>query len=127
MQTNMTLSTAIRLGSLLRPQGFSWFFTFDDKTCALGAALEAVGHTKEHHDFMRLPQHWPELTRRMACVCGKEGGSSLYHVIQHWNDVHRIRREAIAGLLDEPGQAQREPQPQERAVTQPTEVLSCTT
>lgn len=39
----MKLSEAIRLGSLLRPQGYRKYASADGRTCALGAALEAIG------------------------------------------------------------------------------------
>ena len=44
----MQLSTAIRLGAMLRPQGFRQLFTNvggEVRSCALGAAAEAMGCT----------------------------------------------------------------------------------
>lgn len=41
----MKLSEAIRLGSMLKPQGRGHLL-FEDKTCALGAACEADGVPK---------------------------------------------------------------------------------
>ena len=53
----MKLSEAIRLGAMLKPQGTG--STFGDKTCALGAALEAVGCTDKNSGWFPVYDIFP--------------------------------------------------------------------
>ncbi len=42
----MRLSEAIRIGSMLRPQAYKHYFDREGGSCAIGAALEAIGITR---------------------------------------------------------------------------------
>lgn len=112
----MRLSEAIRLGALLRPQGFYWFF-HDFASCAQGAALEAVGVAYESHggghDLMRAHWLWADQQRASCPVCGHT--SIVRGVIAHLNNDHRWTREAIADFV-----ATVEPAPAGDAIGQPT-------
>lgn len=117
----LTLSEAIRLGAMLRPQGFGDLFQFSYpdltvKTCALGAAYEAAGIMSIDSD--RDATGWPKLTRgafpildllleRGCPACRKLGTDKLAFVVTHLNDEHRWTREAIADWI-----ATLEPQPE---------------
>jgi hypothetical protein len=107
----MKLSEAIRLGSMLKPQAFNELAA-DGKTCALGAAYEAVG--------MAIDARWgtqEEIQQRKARIraefpliyqsdlafvapCGCLGGTLHFTdvgaAIIHLNDHHRWSREQIA-------------------------------
>ena len=90
----LRLSEAIRLGSLLHPQGFGGLRIYGKNmtvsaTCALGAAEEA-GYIRT---FGTAP-------RQFACPhhrCGiRLDISATTEMIIHLNDAHRWTREAIA-------------------------------
>lgn len=91
----MRLSDAILLGASLRPQAFGRMFG-DNGSCALGAAMEAVGGGIA---FARL-WPWGELLvhgcpfEMEGCVGYRHG--QVFHVITHLNDYHRWSREQIA-------------------------------
>jgi hypothetical protein len=97
----MLLSEAIRLGATLNPQTFK---KLHDKktlgTCAIGAALEALGlpvgqngaKMKELYPWLFWPEyaHCPQCGRKFP----NPGG-----VITHLNDRHRLSRSAIADFV----------------------------
>jgi hypothetical protein len=97
----MTLSDAIRLGSMIRPQAFEWLFS-DGGSCALGAALEATGTEYRANCFMEdamnsMPAEW----QMGATVCPAcPACSSRILIITHLNDSHKWTREAIAAWLE---------------------------
>lgn len=98
----LTLSEAIRLGAMLKPQGFG--LTFGEATCALGAALEAVGATTQA-DWMPVYRLWPITSIRVLNpVCGREMllGSTCWIL----NDKHKWTREAIADWVEQIERAQ---------------------
>ena len=93
----MRLSEAIRLGAMLRPQGFGIFSAqFGAKaTCAYGAAKDALGR-----DF-RAVSEWPWLITEYPCPdCGLSGVAALSIVSLHLNDYHRWTRERIADWVE---------------------------
>lgn len=62
----MKLSEAIRLGATLKPQGRTVFYdSLDRSTCALGAALDAIGqlggqlHLTRYNEWCKVEEHWP--------------------------------------------------------------------
>ena len=115
MTNTLTLSTAIRLGSLLRPQGFGKYF-LNKKSCALGAAFEAMGgqliEFGMHDGDVR--QQFPELARGVRCCwCRNAIVVDMLKFVAHLNDDHKFSREAIADLLEEPGAAMQRGQAQE--------------
>lgn len=92
----MKLSEAIRLGSMLHPQGFEELrsYQYDDlgavigmKTCALGAA-QAAGYWLDDICITRL--------QCPACATVEW----LDNLIPHLNDDHRWTREAIADWVE---------------------------
>lgn len=94
----MRLSEAIRLGSLLKPQGFGGGSADMSamKTCAYGAANEALGANV-------IPLHvWPWLGQPGICPsCGGGGREMLLGIISvHLNDLHRWTREQIADWVE---------------------------
>ena len=109
----MELSEAIRAGAKLRPQGFGDFRTTyrrwpwsppEVRTCALGAAYEAVGHeTIGGHPVLEhrvlVPEDWRRLlSGRVACPqCGAQG--VVFSVVTHLNDTHRWTREHTAAWV----------------------------
>jgi hypothetical protein len=90
------LSEAIRLGAMLKPQGFWSLLTADGHTCALGAALDAIGASPSHFDeFLR----WPVLTSSVTHPVTGTWWVSAYGCIADLNDTHRWTREQIAGWV----------------------------
>ncbi len=99
----MRLSEAIRLGAMNKPQGFGWY---DDgaATCAMGAAMEAVGCSKQPLITKRM---WPVLVQSPAscpaCDLVLHGSDRLFAVgaiVVHLNDEHRWKREQIADWVE---------------------------
>ena len=110
MTPTMTLSEAIRLGSMLGPQIRGHFVGPDHSSCALGAAMIAVGY----HN--RLATRWelkvllkalfPITTSIVRCPsCGAAVRTRclvgyLAGCIVHLNDAHRWTREQIADWVE---------------------------
>ena len=99
----MKLSEAIRLGSMLKPQGFGTFRD-EEGTCALGAALDACGALEEHQlgRMVRLHSLFPLLNdiNGLSCpVCEDVGEGHDENTIPHLNDEHRWTREQIADWI----------------------------
>jgi hypothetical protein len=109
----MKLSEAIRLGALLRRQGFGNYFDVvpgAEGSCAMGAALEACGYDREQVALRGRPTElleslWPwagahETTCPIACErWAQDYGmrtDAVRAVIAHLNDHHRWTRERIA-------------------------------
>jgi hypothetical protein len=114
MEKGMKLSEAIRLGSLLRRQTFGPFFSSTNcGTCAMGAALEAVGQLKQLNapktdatkiNSRRVRKIWPWLKWRLDlhhCPwCSRlESFPNVYYLIVHLNDDDHLSREKIAELM----------------------------
>lgn len=103
----MKLSEAIRLGAMLRPQGFGRFFTgnarIGRRSCALGAAGEAAGilnataATRKWEDSWELQKRFPILATR---VYGTSDIRTTQGVIQQMND-HGMSREQIARWVEQ--------------------------
>ena len=100
----MPLSEAIRLGALLKPQALDsegWPM----KSCALQAALEAVGKRVIHDtygitNYALLETLWPLLVRPAVNPVDGEGNPSLLVVIYRLNDSHHWTRERIAAFVE---------------------------
>lgn len=111
----MKLSEAIRLGAMIRPQGFI-IGPYDcfRKSCALGAALEAVGlgYTYAHQ---KVKERWTWINNEPVLKCPecKDVGEFQYIVGVHLNDFHRWTRERIADWV-----ATIEPQEPDQALEQ---------
>lgn len=114
----MKLSEAIRLGAMMREQGF--FSLFDGgRSCALGAAMEAFGIDcgADSLKAARLLTHFYDtltiLTHRVTlpCCCNPNVREArVSTVIQHMNDSHKLTREQIADWV-ETIEAQHAPKP----------------
>lgn len=94
----MTLSDAIRLGAMLKPQAFGGMLK-DGGTCALGAAADALGCL---HSAMsprcEIVTRYPWLSIRTQTVCPACSYRPQWFdtVIAHLNDEHHWTREQIA-------------------------------
>lgn len=98
----MPLSTAIRLGSMLKPQNFGSFYGHDGtgrvaSSCALGAAVDAVGGVAQKV-FSLFPILWS--LNKLACPAGCEWPKNT-PLVAHLNDHHRWSRERIASWIEE--------------------------
>jgi hypothetical protein len=107
MPVKLFLSEAIRLGAMLRPQCFGRTFA-DKKSCAMGAAYEAVAGMKTLPNY--LPSIWSFLAERfpvlkISASCPQCSWTPipvyLVDVIVHLNDSHHWTREQIAAYVSE--------------------------
>lgn len=91
----MTLSDAIRLGSLLHPQGFHELQGPDGRTCALGAACEALGIDMRNtaHALAELGTVYPVLYQMFWW------GDLREHIVAR-NDTFGWTRDAIAAWVE---------------------------
>lgn len=118
------LSEAIRLGAMLKPQGFgnSSYSLLSANSCAMGAAAQAVWQS------LFDPFRWIYGDDIHSCPdCG--GGCHLHPrcaagIIWRLNDIHKWSRERIADWVAtiEP---RFDPQSTPETATQLAEVLSC--
>lgn len=107
------LSQAIRLGATFRPQGQGSLYRFNEElgthvTCALGAAMEAVGldpdpaNSNVSDNYMELVRRFPILAR--SCLHPiREFCAHLDNIIPFLNDRDGWTREQIADWLEEKG------------------------
>jgi hypothetical protein len=97
----MRLSEAIRLGAMLRPQGREEFHDKGGRTCAFGAAGDAIGHRFKDSLYEIYPI-WPFLeTDAMCPKCNARRmvvgvAYNIAKVIVHLNADHKWTREQIA-------------------------------
>ena len=109
-------SEAIRLGASFRGQTFGGLFTQDgdgtvSRTCAIGAALEALGEPLK--EFINQESCWDSpwqplaerfgLCEKFVCPTCKATEANLLRGIAHLNDTHTYTREAIADWLEKKG------------------------
>jgi hypothetical protein len=109
----MRLSEAIRLGAMLRPQGFGELWTGGPqalngeivetpvRSCALGAAYDAIG--QGYTDPVRaVPAEWELLIvfTLVRCPVHQRAKSQVGAIIGHLNDCHRWTREQIADWVE---------------------------
>lgn len=111
----MRLSEGMFLGSAIHPQGFGALAAYDKggtvRTCALGAALVAVGAINKDGEIVGgriraciYQQLWPEIAGidEVKCpVCpsfarNQDSNLAVVNMITHLNDNHRWSREKIA-------------------------------
>ena len=91
----LKLSEAIRLGAMMKPQGFGAYFT-GGGSCAIGAALDAIGRR-------RLAEvHWPILMCRLdaAMIPVQMPEGCVGTVIAYMNDDYKWTREEIADWVE---------------------------
>lgn len=118
----MKLSDAIRLGSMMKPQGFFSGVDSSGGSCAFGAALEAIGrqvgsmvlgvtHVEDWHDLF----HGRTLAS-LPCGCDPSSLTNfVFGAVIHLNDQHQWTREAIADWVQTIEDAQPALQPAEAA------------
>lgn len=112
---SLKLSEAIRLGAMLKPQGFGELYGTDDQgqvtSCVVGAAFDG--------GYVTPPVEW-ELTHSTDCpvggkpLCYTMRRAALDEMLVHLNDSHRWTREQIAAWVEtiERMQEQRATEPQ---------------
>lgn len=97
----MLFSQAIRLGAVLKPQGFG-MGRKADVACAFDAAfLATVGDGASAHQKLQYRwANWPFLNLGWTCPVCNRGGEGLDHVVSaHLNDLHRWDRIRIADWI----------------------------
>lgn len=117
MKPEISLSEAIRLGSMMKRQGYGYYreevrasvmgipALVEERTCALGAAADAVGRLDEvanDDNVFEVVDVFGILGTSAACpVCGAGGRRwDMSDVIPHLNDDHRWTRERIAEWVE---------------------------
>lgn len=108
----MRLSEAMRLGAMMKPQCTGRLFTTDGRSCALGAAAEAMGIAPTYTNHVgdripvieegRWPVEWQALLSKTVThpsVCPSAGMSADY-IIQCLNDGRHWTREQIADWVE---------------------------
>lgn len=93
----MRLSEAIRLGSMIHPQGFGRYHSWSHEhgstvTCALGAAEDA-GYFRYNMPLLRIAATCPASE---WCRVHRD----VFETIVHLNDDHHWTREAIADWIE---------------------------
>lgn len=112
----MKLSDAIRLGSMMKPQGFVSMLN-GGRSCALGAAMDAIGRLNGFTVTDMAADSWPFLNDKVGLPCGCDSTDWAWKdVITHLNDSHEWTREAIADWVQTIEDAQPVLQPAEAAV-----------
>lgn len=115
----MKLSEAIRLGAMLKPQGFGIYSKRLGTACALDAASLAVSHGDEWMASRSLDSfHNADVP--LCPVCGNYASGKLLGTIVHFNDTHRWTRERIAdwvATIEAQQEAQAPQAPQQEAVS----------
>jgi hypothetical protein len=100
----MKLSEAIRLGSMIRPQGHGKLMS-DGRTCAIGAAAESAGLSMdEEKGWKRIRSVWPLLDETANHPCPPPPCHAndwvIANVIVSLNDDARWTREQIADWVE---------------------------
>lgn len=106
----MKLSDAILLGSTMKAQGF-WALFEDDRTCAMGAAYDAIGilddvlESRNYTERMAVvAPHFPLIaSSNQNYECPSKGCElariSVGGLAAHLNDLHKWTRERIAAWV----------------------------
>lgn len=102
----MKLSEAILLGSIGTEQAFGVLKTTDGRTCALGAAMTAMGMNLEGLDeltrwklFRDIASCWPVTKVHAQCPACNWGPVTVEAGIWHLNDKHGWPRPQIAAWV----------------------------
>lgn len=100
----MQLHEAIRLGAMLKPQNFGEeSVPHVHKSCALGAACDALGIVVAHGldaDYAAIQGRYPALyTHEAECPACQDRDVPV-SLVWHLNDRHRWTREEIATWLE---------------------------
>lgn len=112
MSDTLTLSEAIRLGAMLKPQAFHELYSpTSGGSCALGAAADALGLLDTEAGGYKsglVPESWKWALRPAECpLCGTDfrlapliARREVQAVIVHLNNFHRWTREQIADFVE---------------------------
>lgn len=99
----MQLSEAIQLGAMMKPQAYSQTLTRDGRTCAFGAAFDALGCLTEIMDTpfeLLVSAQWPWIR---TCVEHPAMPMTLrwpvFDIILSLNDRDKWTREQIASWV----------------------------
>ncbi len=99
-QTKLRFSEAIRLGAMLRPQSFDCLFdSVNERSCAIGAAIEAVSGKFLYLSDSAVYRMWPFLAGYGNCPVCRRSGPVLTRIIC-LNDGHKWTRERIADWVE---------------------------
>lgn len=94
------LSTAIRLGAMLKPQGFTEFVDELGRTCAIGAAADAIGKLSQIETGAESEcEFWPVLNV-WANYPGGQISMSVWSIVTNLNDEEHWSRERIADFVE---------------------------
>lgn len=95
----MTLSTAIRLGAMLKAQANNGDTRSADglRTCALGAALDAIG---DGGCYTRVFNHFDIANTLAVQPVSKEPALMVLSIVRELNDHHKWTREQIADWVE---------------------------
>lgn len=104
----MKLSEAIRLGAMLKPQITNGSTRTTDGSCALGAALDAIGVVAGH---ARAVCHFPITLSLAVHPVTSKPAMMVLSVVRELNDHHRWTRERIADWVETVEAAQAHTQP----------------
>lgn len=128
MPSSLRLSTAIRLGATLAPQAFHLLIDIQGKTCALGAASQAIGLDPKillaNDDYDLLIETFPILKWNQR----SDGYLQTLAAVTFRNDSLKISREEIADWVQEQEKTyyQNHPDPENwegKSVTETTQTL----
>lgn len=100
----MRLSEAIRLGAMMKPQCTCGFLYFKGTTCAVGAAMDAVGQLEARSGVWEAGEVFPLLrtiVRSRPEGVSLRGTYSLGDLIWRLNDRFGWTREQIADWVSE--------------------------
>ena len=102
--TPLKLSEAVRLGAMTTDQAFGTFAGPNGGTCAVGAAIEALGgdpgDSSMVHAIDRVLDKRVDLSGSIPCDNkDRARNMSVSKAIYHLNDTHRMPRNEIADWL----------------------------
>jgi hypothetical protein len=98
---SLRLSEAIRLGAMLKPKGYDGLLV-DGRTCALGAALDAIGQCNgdSEAEYQTAKEAWPLLMKEATSPVEANYRTYLQHAIWQLNDSRGWTRERIADWVE---------------------------
>lgn len=103
MSAAMKFFQAIRLGAMLKPQGFGRLID-GGATCAMGAALDAcgvLGDVRSNSEVVvAAAARWPCVLQDVECPIDADAHGALVCIVVHLNDDHHWTREQIADWVE---------------------------
>jgi hypothetical protein len=118
-EDDMKLSDAIRLGAMLKPQGFNGMLRHG-RSCAFGAAMDALGLLEKWGPLGYLPNdvvaRWPVLNVRTVNPV-THAVVDVCEAVVDLNDIHLWTRERIADFVEQVEREAETRTPEAAAVT----------